>query len=683
MIQHRFLGAVFGVCLLLCAPVWAQSDTEQIHKTLTDYIEGTANGEPDRLRHAFHPDFKLYGVNAANELVIRSGEQYIASFIQGKKTERAGRILSIDVENNAAAAKVEVLAPTRVFTDYFLLLKYQGAWKIIQKSYTWKERTQAAANAIDPDSAQAIEKILGEVDSPNKPALAIVALKGGKPVYEKAFGSASLENKLPATVDTRFLVDKLAWEFIAYAALALEQQGKIGLDQDVRQYLPELPDFGEKITVRHLLSSTDGLHGYKVLKALAGWEQRDPAQANTIPQFIRNQKALNFKPGTEFSPGGDTRFVVLAKLVEAVTGQAFDAYFKNQIFAPLGMANTVFVHDSALPPENTAVPYRSAEGGSYQRDYGSNAAGPANLYTSVRDLAIWRSHLASQALAEKLDTPIRLDGGAVVKDISSVTIYGQQHVGQERGIPKVYQFGNSGGYASSIFRFPKHDLTVITLSSGLAYNGGYGMRLATVLLKDQFPEPANIDYSKIGAVKLSPVQLQKYVGEYWNAVRAFSGKVFLKDGALYFSRSEGAEGREMIPLGDSAFQVKVEGDDKFMIRFVGRSLHYSMSASDPMIYEPYTPQPYSKDQLAQFKGTYYSEELNSAFVLDEGAGVLTASNIRVGTVSFKATNPDMFAGDKRFMAGIRFIRGKNKEVTGFRVVVDEVRNLTFRKIRAS
>lgn len=142
MNKHRFLSAVLGVCLLLCLPARAsQADTEQITRTLTDYMEGTANGEPARLRNAFHPDFKLYGVNNANELVIRSGEQYIESFVQGKKADRIGRILSIDVDNNAAAAKVEILVPyqNRVFTDYFLLLKYQGAWKIVQKSYTWKE----------------------------------------------------------------------------------------------------------------------------------------------------------------------------------------------------------------------------------------------------------------------------------------------------------------------------------------------------------------------------------------------------------------------------------------------------------------------------------------------------------------------------------------------------------------
>ncbi|WP_342119001.1 nuclear transport factor 2 family protein [Pseudoduganella sp. OTU4001] len=136
MNRHLILGAF----LFLCSHAQAQSDAEQITNTLNDYIEGTANGEPDRLKKAFHPDFKLYGVSDANELLIRSGEQYIANFTPGQKTDRIGRIISIDFENNAASAKVEVIVPkfSRVYTDYFLLMKYQGAWKIVQKSFTWK-----------------------------------------------------------------------------------------------------------------------------------------------------------------------------------------------------------------------------------------------------------------------------------------------------------------------------------------------------------------------------------------------------------------------------------------------------------------------------------------------------------------------------------------------------------------
>lgn len=118
----------------------AQTDLVQIQETLMNYIDGTANGEPDKLRKAFHPDFNLYSVNKADSLSIWLGKDYINGVKTGIKANRIGRIISIDFEKNAAMAKAEIIIPNwRVYTDYFLLLKYEGNWKIIHKSYTWKE----------------------------------------------------------------------------------------------------------------------------------------------------------------------------------------------------------------------------------------------------------------------------------------------------------------------------------------------------------------------------------------------------------------------------------------------------------------------------------------------------------------------------------------------------------------
>lgn len=548
-----------------------------------------------------------------------------------------------------------------------------------------------ANNNIEPEMAEDFDKIVSELNSPDKPAFSVAVFKKEKLIYEKSFGSENLEYKIPATANTKFQIDTLAWEFIAYAILMLEEQGKIKLNDDIGKYLPDMPDFGEKITVDHLLSSTDGLYGYKVLKSLAGWELKGPEQHKTIFQLVKNQKKLNFKPGDDFSPGGDTRLILLAKIVEVVSGVRFDAFCKNQIFAPLGMSNTLFLHDDALPVENTAMPYRSDGKGAYKNDYVSGGApGPVNLYTSIRDLSLWRSAISSHALggkslASKLNSPIRLDRGKIIKDISSISTYGQQHAGKERGLSKIYQIGSFGGYASSIFRFAEQDVTVIVLSSGLAYNGVYGMRIASSILKNYFSEPETIDYEKISGVKLSSAQLQKYVGSYWNPARAIFARIHVKNDVLHYSRTDGADGCALIPLGDSTFQVKIEGDDEYIIKFVdkagGMDMHFAMEGSDPVVFEPYKAASYTENELAEFSGTFYSEELNSSFVLDANNGIITANNIRVGPVILKPIKSDLFSGNKNFMSGIQFNRASNNEIIGFQVVVDEVRNLEFKKMR--
>ena len=141
--MSTFKVITIGIILCLVFQANAQKNSpaeiEQITATLMDYIEGTANGEPDRLRKAFHPDFNLYTVTTADSLNIRSGKAYIGNVQKGEKSNRIGRIIAIDFEKDAAMAKAEIVIPGwRIYTDYFLLLKYEGSWKIVQKSYTWR-----------------------------------------------------------------------------------------------------------------------------------------------------------------------------------------------------------------------------------------------------------------------------------------------------------------------------------------------------------------------------------------------------------------------------------------------------------------------------------------------------------------------------------------------------------------
>lgn len=120
------------------------TEIDQITATLMDYIEGTSGVEdPDRIARAFHPDLNLYTVSEKDSLLVRNGKAYITNFEKGEENTRIGHIISIDYENNAAIAKAEIIIPGRkAYVDYFLLLKYQGSWKIIHKSYTARKTSQ-------------------------------------------------------------------------------------------------------------------------------------------------------------------------------------------------------------------------------------------------------------------------------------------------------------------------------------------------------------------------------------------------------------------------------------------------------------------------------------------------------------------------------------------------------------
>jgi putative intracellular protease/amidase/alpha/beta superfamily hydrolase len=150
----------------------SKSDLDQVRETLMDYIEGTANGEPQRLRKAFHPKFNLYTV-ANDTLWTRSGEQYINLFKDGERSNRLGRIIDIDIEKDAATAKVEIIASdTRIFTDYFLLLKYEGAWKIIHKSYSWREVPKSPSIQVEING-EYFDPFMGDYVTPDNDIIVI------------------------------------------------------------------------------------------------------------------------------------------------------------------------------------------------------------------------------------------------------------------------------------------------------------------------------------------------------------------------------------------------------------------------------------------------------------------------------------------------------------------------------
>lgn len=554
--------------------------------------------------------------------------------------------------------------------------------------------TAIAQTTPDPITTQSIEKVLSELNDPNKPGSAIAIVRDGKLVYQKAFGSSDLEHKIPTTVDTQFQANIFAGEFIAFATLHLEEQGKLSLEDDIRKYLPESPDYGKTIRIRHLLSATDGLQSYQVLKSLAGWESREADNIDALLRLISNQKKLNFKPGENFSNGADTRLLILMKVVEKVSGMSFDAYVKSQLFAPLGMHNTVFQTENSAPVSQLALPYRQqgSDGkGAYKLDF-DRATGPFILYTSIRDLSTWKlnqsSHkLGSKSLVDKLYAPIRLDNGKTLRRSGGIANFTGQLPSLERGMPKTYLVGSSGGYGSSIWNFPEHKFTAIVLSSGLAYNGSYGMRVSYSQLEKHFPEPETIDYTKVARVKLSPVEMSAYAGNFWSPELTFPAKIFMKNDNLYYHRLGAPLERALIPLGDSVFQMQIEGDDVHLLKFVdkpsGKDIHYTIGKSDPVVLESYQTAKYNNSELAQFTGVFYSKELNTSYVFEVIDGTLIAQNLATGTSTFTPIHPDRFSGNKRFLGGIKFTRDNKEGVTGFQVEVDGARNLQFKKMRVA
>jgi CubicO group peptidase (beta-lactamase class C family) len=159
----------------------------------------------------------------------------------------------------------------------------------------------------------------------------------GQQVVNRAYGLADLERSVPVTTDTVFDVGSVRKQFVAAAILLLVEEGKLALSDDVRKHIPQLPDYGSKITLDQMLTHTSGLRDWPGLLNLADGD----LDAWTM---ILRQRALNFTPGEEWSYS-NSGYVVLTEIVTRVSGMPFAEFARKRLFGPLGMKATTYVVD--------------------------------------------------------------------------------------------------------------------------------------------------------------------------------------------------------------------------------------------------------------------------------------------------------------------------------------------------
>ncbi len=197
--------------------------------------------------------------------------------------------------------------------------------------------------AVTRASAQSaeVDKLFAPWARNDSPDCAIAVIRHGKIVHRKCYGMADLEHGIAITPTTLFNIASVSKQFTVFLILLLVNAGLLSLDDDVRRHVPEVPDFGEKITVRHLIHHTSGLREDWSMLTLAGWRGEDVITRNGVFHLLRRQKDLTFTPGEDY-PYCNTGYHLLAEIARKVTGQSLRQYGRHNLFDPLGMKQTVF-----------------------------------------------------------------------------------------------------------------------------------------------------------------------------------------------------------------------------------------------------------------------------------------------------------------------------------------------------
>jgi CubicO group peptidase (beta-lactamase class C family) len=379
--------------------------------------------------------------------------------------------------------------------------------------------------SADVDRTQRVDQIFKDWARTDGPGCAVEVSQDGNIVLERGYGMADLEQGVAIRPDTVFNIASLSKQFTAVSLLLLQEQGKLSLDDDVRKYLPEVPDYGKRITLRHLANHTSGLRDLPAVLALAGWNWLDAVPEQYALDVIARQKHLNFEPGSKYSYS-NSGYYLMAVVVERVSGQRFSEFTREHIFEPLGMLHSRFYDDRRMIMKSRAIGHLKLPGGGFgvwRPTY--EIVGDGALLTTVQDMALWDGNFLNPTLGRHPQQLLAdMTKVAVLNDGKPLDYALGLAIEKYRGLPTVGHGGSVPGYNTFMLRFPEQKFaTTILCNVGGGPARAAAKAIADIYLDGQFPEgpetpkPREQPEAPPAAQRQPAIaELQKLAGTYYS-----------------------------------------------------------------------------------------------------------------------------------------------------------------------
>ena len=378
----------------------------------------------------------------------------------------------------------------------------------------------ASGQQLSDDVTGRVDAVFARFTRPDSPGCALGIFQNGAITYSKGYGSANLEYGVPITPSTPFISGSVAKQFTAAAIALLVEQGRISLDDDVRKYIPELPDYGAKITIDHLVHHTSGLRDFWALVQVAGMRYDDGYAVGDVIRLAARQKHLNFPPGTEYDYS-NTGYIALGLIVQRVTGKSLREFTSEEMFAPLGMTSTHFHDDHTMLVPGRASAYSPLPEGGYRINVWNNdIVGQGGLILTVNDLLKWDENFYTGKVGGPGFLKRQLQQGKLTNGTTLSYAFGLT-VGEYRGLRLVEHGGSSGGYRTIISRFPTEHTSVVALCNTTDANTTMlSHQVADIILGSKLSAPvqraARTDSAAARGTTLAPRDPSALAGRYYS-----------------------------------------------------------------------------------------------------------------------------------------------------------------------
>ncbi len=389
------------------------------------------------------------------------------------------------------------------------------------------------------DTAAAIEKIFSRYNSNSVPGAELAISRNGQVIFSKAWGMADLEHTTPLTTNSVLEAGSVSKQFTAAAILLLEQQGKLSLDDDVRKHIPELPDYGKVITLRHMMQHTSGLKDWGSIMELAGWGRGSRAYTNEYALYVvSKQESLNNNPGDEYIYS-NSNYNLLAVIVQRVTGLTLAAFTERNIFQPAGMKHTGWRDNYRKVVKDRAIAYSKSGQLYFTNMPNENAYGNGGLLTTAEDLLTWNQYY----LSGKFGSPSLLPNQTATRPLNNGRRngYGAGLVTDSiNGWKAISHTGATASYRAYLEHFPDAGLSIAWLSNTSAFDNDT-FNLSNAVRKLFLPDrriarsrPANSSSDSVKAIlgDTSAANMESYVGVYYSREAEATYNLVYKGGKL-------------------------------------------------------------------------------------------------------------------------------------------------------
>ncbi len=542
--------------------------------------------------------------------------------------------------------------------------------------------TIAAAFALLTGVARAqspgdrLDSVFAAYRGTDRPGCAVGVVQEGKPLESRAYGMADLSNGIAISPKSVFHVASVSKQFTAMAIVLLEASGKLSLDDDVRKYLPELPDYGHRITIRHLLNHTSGIRDYFNLLISAGWRHGDDLITQTdVLEIVKRQRSLNFVPGTDWVYN-NTGFDLAAVIVERVTGRTLRQYADRELFQPLGMSSTHFHDDNSMVVRDRARGYVKRGGEWREMVPNYSTVGSTSLFTTVEDLAMWHRQMDSRerpnraAWSRLLERAVLTNGDTIRYALGIVP-------GTYRGLATISHAGGDPGYRAHVLHFPAQRFGVSVLCND---DGSNAPRLAELTAEAYLGPTMRPADSIRGAGKADP--LAAAVGLYWNDSGEVFGHLRLDGERLVWGWAPGSTGPALTPIGPDEYRL---GRGPLTLRrstgAKGVTLTMVGAQGEKSVFAPVAEWKPTLDELRPLVGRYTSDEVGNRLDVRLVRDTLWIERPKSAAVTLTPLFRDAFAAGGTLRLGVvRFQRDAKGKVTGLLSGSGRVRRLSFERV---